>query len=38
VAAEFAGDAHVMRMVEFIRAGNSRRIAGPRRAGGSDED
>jgi UDP-N-acetylglucosamine acyltransferase len=39
VAADFAGDAYVMRMVEFIRAGKARRIAGPRRGGGgADED
>jgi UDP-N-acetylglucosamine acyltransferase len=34
VATDFAGDAYVMRMVEFIRAGKTRRIAGPRRGGG----
>jgi UDP-N-acetylglucosamine acyltransferase len=38
VAADFAGDTHVMRMVAFIRAGNTRRIAGPRSTGASGED
>jgi UDP-N-acetylglucosamine acyltransferase len=39
VAADFAADPYVMRIVAFIRAGNTRRIAGPRRrGGGSGED
>ena len=38
VAADFAGDPYVMRMLDFIRAAKSRRIAVPRRnAGASDE-
>ena len=33
VAEQFAGDEHVMRMVEFIRSAKSRRLTLPRRAG-----
>jgi UDP-N-acetylglucosamine acyltransferase len=36
-AKELAGDVNAMRMVEFIRAGKSRRLATPRRDAGGDE-
>ena len=37
VAEEFATDANVMRIVEFVRAGKSRRLMPPRRAGAQRE-
>jgi UDP-N-acetylglucosamine acyltransferase len=38
VAGAFADDAHVMRMVDFIRTAKARRIAVPRRGGGGDDE
>lgn len=38
VAAEFAGDPYVMRILDFIRAAKSRRIAVPRRHGGDSDE